>query len=214
MLETITIQLENCKDIYKSNNSKNNIKKYVKKLLENLEDVDYLDTLNNHTTDFNKYFKERLQINFKIEENNLIIFIKKLTNRENNQIKLKNKLTNMDNKNNFSANKKEALKIFNEEKKLLNSDYRVSPFMTHLYYKVKYEMPDADIPTPIIILNDIEKYKLLFNNYIKSANDKLDLERYILLKSDYTIYMSFMTEINIIIPDDLETRYKTNNMNF
>ena len=31
MLESITIQLENCEDIYKSKNSKNNIKKYVRK---------------------------------------------------------------------------------------------------------------------------------------------------------------------------------------
>jgi len=214
MLESITIQLENCEDIYKSKNSKNNIKKYVRKLLENLSEEDYLDTLNNHETDFRKYFKENLQINFKIEKTNLTIFLKKLTNREINKIKLKNKLTNNENKNNFSANKKEALKKFELEKKSLKADTRVNPFMTQLYYKVKYEMPDTDIPTPIEILNNMEKYKILFTNYIKSANEKLDLERYILLKSDYTIYMSFMTEIIVNIPEDLETRYKTNNMKF
>jgi len=214
MLESITIQLENCEDIYKSKNSKNNIKKYVRKLLENLSEEDYLDTLNNHETDFRKYFKENLQVNFKIKENNLTIFLKKLTNREINKIKLKNKLTNIENKNNYSADKKEALNKFNEEKKSLKADSRVNPFMIQLYYKVKYEMPDADIPTPIEILNNMEKYKILFANYINSANEKLDLERYILLKSDYTIYMSFMTEIIINIPEDLESRYKTNNMKF
>jgi len=214
MLESITIQLENCEDIYKSKNSKNNLKKYVRKLLENLDDEYYLDTLNNHNTDFRKYFKENLQVNFKIKENNLTIFLKKLTNREINKIKLKNKLTNIENKNNYSADKKEALNKFNEEKKSLKADSRVNPFMIQLYYKVKYEMPDADIPTPIEILNNMEKYKILFANYINSANEKLDLERYILLKSDYTIYMSFMTEIIINIPEDLESRYKTNNMKF
>lgn len=214
MLESITIQLENCEDIYKSKNSKNNLKKYVRKLLENLDDEYYLDTLNNHNTDFRKYFKENLQVNFKIKENNLTIFLKKLTNREINKIKLKNKLTNIENKNNYSADKKEALNKFNEEKKSLKADSRVNPFMIQLYYKVKYEMPDADIPTPIEILNNMEKYKILFANYINSANEKLDLERYILLKSDYTIYMSFMTEIIVNIPEDLESRYKTNNMKF
>ena len=214
MLESITIQLENCEDIYKSKNSKNNLKKYVRKLLENLDDEYYLDTLNNHNTDFRKYFKENLQVNFKIKENNLTIFLKKLTKKEINKIKLKNKLTNIENKNNYSADKKEALNKFNEEKKSLKADSRVNPFMIQLYYKVKYEMPDADIPTPIEILNNMEKYKILFANYINSANEKLDLERYILLKSDYTIYMSFMTEIIVNIPEDLESRYKTNNMKF
>ena len=214
MLESITIQLENCEDIYKSKNSKKNIKKYVRKLLENLDDEYYLDALNNHNTDFKKYFKENLQVNFKIEKNNLIIFLKKLTNREINKIKLKNKLTNIENKNNYLADKKEAFIKFNEEKKSLKADSRVNPFMIQLYYKVKYEMPDADIPTPIEILNNMEKYIVLLINYINSANEKLDIERYILLKSDYTIYMSFMTEIIINIPEDLESRYKTNNMKF
>ena len=86
--------------------------------------------------------------------------------------------------------------------------------MKDLYYKVKSEMPNNSIPNPSEILNNIEKYKKLFQTYIDNANKKNDLERYILLKNNYCIYMSFMTHIIVNIPSDLEKRYKTNNMKF
>ena len=75
-------------------------------------------------------------------------------------------------------------------------------------------MPNADIPTPIKVLDNLENYKSLFTNYLNCANQKIDLERYILLTNNYAIYMSYMTQIKIEIPEDLETRYKTNNMKF
>lgn len=214
MINSITIELENCSDVYKSKNSKKNIKKYIKKLLENLDCTDYLDTLNNHKTDIRKYFNQSLQISFKLSENNLTLFAKKLTDKDINKIKLNQKLKNIQNKKNYSAEKKEATKKFNEEKKKLNSDSRINPFIKKLYYKVKHDMPDADIPTPIKVLDDLDNYKKLFTNYIKCANEKIDIERYILLTNNYAIYMSFMTKIDIEIPDDLEARYKTNNMKF
>ena len=86
--------------------------------------------------------------------------------------------------------------------------------MIQLYYKVKYDMPDKDIPNPIKILDNLENYKKLFQNYLDVANKKKDIERYILLKNSYCIYMSYMTQIILNIPEDLETRYKTNNMKF
>ena len=139
---------------------------------------------------------------------------KKLTTREINKIKLNNKLKYIENKNNYNERKKEAIEKFNKEKKELNSDNRVEDIMKQLYYRVKYEMPDADIPTPINILDNMEKYKNLFKNYIDSANDKIDIERYLLLKNEYALYMSYMTQTIVKIPEDLETRYKTNNMKF
>ena len=90
MLESIYIELDNCDNIYKSKNSKNNLKKYTRKLLENLDDDDYIDTLNNHKNDYRKFFIESLQLNFKINKNNLIIYIKKLSDRDINKMKLKN----------------------------------------------------------------------------------------------------------------------------
>lgn len=214
MLESITIILENCNNIFKSKKSKDNIKKYIKKILLNIPKDDYLDVLNNHISDLNKYINEQLQINFKIHDNNLIVYFKKLTTREINKIKLNNKLKYIENKNNYNERKKEAIEKFNKEKKELNSDNRVEDIMKQLYYRVKYEMPDADIPTPINILDNMEKYKNLFKNYIDSANDKIDIERYLLLKNEYALYMSYMTQTIVKIPEDLETRYKTNNMKF
>ena len=214
MLESITIILENCNNIYKSTNGKENIKKYIKNLLIHIPTDDYLDVLNNHISDLNKYIKEQLQINFKIHDNNLIVYFKKLTTREINKIKLNNKLKDIENNNNYNERKKEAIEKFNKEKKQLNSDNRVEDIMKQLYYKVKYEMPDADIPTPIDILNNMGKYKNLFKNYIESANEKIDIERYLLLKNEYALYMSYMTQTIVNIPEDLETRYKTNNMKF
>lgn len=214
MINSITIKLENCSDVYKSKHSKKNIKKYIKKLLENLDHEDYLDTLDNHKTDIRKYFNQSLQLNFKLLENDLTLYAKKLTDKDINKIKLNQKLKNIQNKKKYSAEKKEATKKFNEEKKKLNSDSRINPFIKKLYYKVKYDMPNADIPTPIKVLDNLENYKSLFTNYINCANEKIDLERYILLTNNYAIYMSYMTQIKIEIPDDLETRYKTNNMKF
>lgn len=214
MFNSIFIELENCDNVFKSKNSKNNLKKYIKKLLNNLSDDDYIKTLDNHVNDFRKYFNQSLQLNFKLKENNIYIFAKKLSDRDINKIKLKNKLKNLENKNNYLGNKKLAEKKFNEEKKQLKNDSRVTPLMKQLYYKAKYEMPDADIKNPLEILDNIEKYKILFNNYLKTANEKIDIERYILLNNEYCIYMSLMTNIKLEIPDDLESRYKTNNMNF
>lgn len=214
MLESITIILENCNNIFKSKKSKENIKKYIKKLLLNIPKNDYLDVLNNHISDFNKFITQQLKINFKLHDNNLIVFFKKLTTREINKIKLNNRLQYIENKNNYNERKKEAIEKFNKEKKELNSDKRVEDIMKQLYYRVKYEMPDSQIPTPIDILNNREKYKNLFKNYIDSANEKIDIERYLLLKNEYALYMSYMTQTIVNIPEDLENRYKTNNMKF
>ena len=218
MLESITIILENCNNIYKTPKGKENIKKYIKKILLNIPKEDYLDVLNNHISDIKKYIKVDLQINiqinFKILENNLVVYLKKLTDREINKLKLNNKLKYIENKNNYNERKKEAIQNFNKEKKELNSDKRVEDIMKKLYYNVKYEMPDSNIPTPIEILNDINKYKNLFENYIKSANEKIDIERYLLLKNAYSYYMSYMTQIIVKVPEDLEHRYNTNNMKY
>ena len=110
MINSITIKLENCSDVYKSKHSKKNIKKYIKKLLENLDHEDYLDTLDNHKTDMRKYFNQSLQLNFKLLENDLTLYAKKLTDKDINKIKLNQKLKNIQNKKNYSAEKKKLQK--------------------------------------------------------------------------------------------------------
>ena len=47
MLESITINFENCSNVYKSNNSKKNLKKYIKKILDKQDEAKYLDILYN-----------------------------------------------------------------------------------------------------------------------------------------------------------------------
>ena len=106
MLNSIEIIFENCDNAYKSKNSKKNIKKYIKKLLEYLDEDKYLDTLNNHKNNISKYFNINLQINFKLKDNNLNIFARKLSERDINKIKLKNKLNSINNKQNYLEEKK------------------------------------------------------------------------------------------------------------
>lgn len=214
MVNCILIEFENCENAYKSKNSKKNLKKYIKKIIKNQENDKFLDILNNHLSDIRKYFNTPLQINFKIKEDTLIIFAKKLSDRDINKIKLKNKLKNINNKQKILEEKKEANNKFKEEKKKLHNDKRIEPNMIQLYYSVRYDMPDKDIPNPIQILDNIDEYKKLFQNYLDNSNKKIDLERYILLKNSYCNYMSYMTQIIVNIPNDLETRYKTNNMKF
>ena len=85
--------------------------------------------------------------------------------------------------------------------------------MIKLYYRVKYDLPDnSNIPTPIDILDNLETYKDSFNGYIKMAESKNELEKYVLLKNNYCNYMSYMTDIKVDIPEDLEERYRTNNL--
>ena len=64
-------------------------------------------------------------------------------------------------------------KKFNEEKNKFKADSRVTSEMINLYYKVKFDMPENNIQSPIEILNNIEKYKLIFINYIKCTETKL-----------------------------------------
>ena len=92
MLESIIYKLENCDDIFKSKNSKNNLKKYIRNVLNNVEPTEYVEFLKKDLNKIKSYLKINLQINFNYKNNVLNIYFKKLTDKEINRLKLKNKL--------------------------------------------------------------------------------------------------------------------------
>ena len=215
MIKNINI---NDSRLFKSKNAKLSFKKYIKNLV-NLEDDKKViaKTIENHIDDMQKYLEDACNIKFQINKNDedfdIDLTLSKFTEKDKNRIKLKNKLKRLDNDKNYLANKKEAKKIFDVEKNELKSDDRVSDIMIKLYYRTKYDLPDnSNIPTPINILDNLETYKDSFTGYIEMTESKNELEKYVLLKNNYCNYMSYMTDIKVNIPEDLEERYRTNNL--
>ena len=214
MIQNIIIQQTNA---FKSKNAKQSFKKLVK-TLTNLETDKKLiaKTIENHISDFQKYFIDHYKIDFQILINELnfdINFtITKYTEKDINKIKLKKKLNKLDYEKKYLSIKRDAKKNFESEKDELKSDERVDINMIKLYYKLKTDFPESKMPTPIDILNNLEKYKEQIKSYIEVAETKNELEKYVLLKNNYCNYMSYMTKIEINISKDLEERYNTNNL--
>ena len=215
MIKNITINNTNA---FKSKNAKISFKKYIKNLCDiETEKKIIAETIQNHIDDMQKFFNDNFNVKFQIEKIvdgfDIKFTLTKLTPKDINKIKLRNKLKKIDNEKNYLYNKKIAKKKFDIENNELKSDDRVNELMIKLYYKVKYDFPESsNIPTPLEILNDLDKFKESFENYVSVAETKNELEKYVLLKNNYCNYMSFMTGINIIIPEDLEQRYLTNNL--
>ena len=216
----IYFKFDNCDNIFKSKNAKNNIKKYIKKIIgENKERKIIVDILNVNIDNIKKKIIDKnLNINYNINiDNNIInitIIYKKFSDKDLNKERLKKKLKNLNNKKNYLHNKKIETKKFNLEKDILKEDSRVTTDMITKYYNVKYDMPESSlIPTPINILNDLDKFKQEFNLYLKIIDQSKDeLRKYILYKNSYSSYLSHMTGIKIMIPYDLEHKYQNNNL--
>ena len=206
------------KDFFKSKNSILNFKKYIRKTCNAYnEKKDIVDTINNHINDFYKYLNitNKYIIEFKVEEGYIINFYFKLvTPNDENKIKLKNKMLELKQKDNFKKEYKIEKKKYEKEKKKLKNDDRVDDMMIYLYNIIKSEMPNSEIPTPDEILNNLEKYTSDFENYITIAKSKKEMITYILLNNSYCSYMSFMTKIEVVLPEGLEERYNSNNLRF
>lgn len=205
MINNIYIIFENCDNIFKSKNSKNTIKKYTRKLLTNIDKDKYIDVLKNHIIDYNKFFNKRHRINFKYKNNSLTIFINIVTEKEINKNKLKNKYYNIQNYKNMN---KQIENEINQDMKIFNKDTRINNNMINLYYNVKKNMPENNIPKPNEILDNKQLYIDKFKNYITIAESKDDfILKYNLLKNEYCSYMSFMTDIPVYISKELKDQY-------
>ena len=205
MINNIYIIFENCDNIFKTKNNKNNMKKYIRKLLTNIDENKYIEVLDNHIIDYAKYFTVKFKINFKYKNKNITIFINKVTENDILKNKLKSKYRQITNINdlNYKANKE--IKLDNKQFK---KDDRINNLMINLYFKAKCKMPDSDIPKPNIILDNLDLYKKKFNNYLDIAEKKDDyILKYNLLKNDYCEYMSFITKIPVLISNDLQNKY-------
>ena len=204
-MNSIYIVFENCDNIFTSKNSKIALKKYVKNLLNGIDEDKYTEVLKNHILDFSKYFNTNHRINFKYFNNDITLFVNIVTDKEIYKNKLKNKYKQVNNLKNLKKKIENEIKIDNKK---FNKDKRIDNTMINLYFEAKKIMPDNDIPKPNEILDNKNLYCKKFKYYINNANSKEDMIKYTLLKNEYTKYMSYMTEIPLIISPELEEKCK------
>lgn len=116
--------------------------------------------------------------------------------------------------------KKQSEQIVKKEMKKLVKNKNVSTKMIDMYIKVSQKFPKSNIKNPMEILNDLDNTKIDFLDYMNNILQRKinPYDKQILLKNEYTEYMSLMTDIPVIIPKELEEElndpgakvYKTN----
>jgi hypothetical protein len=103
-------------------------------------------------------------------------------------------------------NEKQINKLLEDDQLYVN-DMRVTDDMIRLYKLALMESKSTLIKNPHYILDNIEKMKKSFYEYlidVISNPDYCGIERRIMLESQYATYMSHITGIPIIFPDGLE----------
>jgi|APSaa5957512622_1039677.scaffolds.fasta_scaffold60877_3 hypothetical protein len=102
--------------------------------------------------------------------------------------------------------KKQSELMVKKEMKKLTKSKNVSTKMIDMYIKVSQKFPKSNINSPIDILNDLDNAKIDFLDYMNKIIQQ-EIEPYdkqLLLKNEYTDYMSLMTGIPVIFPKQLE----------
>jgi len=118
---------------------------------------------------------------------------------------------------NTQLSNKEKRKIFrqvDDDKKLLANDPRISPIMKGYYIDAMASSHNVDVVNPVLILNDIEKYKTEYYEFLANfmKEVKLDVE---LWKKDMMVgYNKLISEVEKEeymknLNDEYKNKYKS-----
>ena len=184
-----------------SKNAKDRLKKQLKTTLDNEKDLKI--QLEERTEELlEKYFKKQngkdLFLNYKVENNdihiNLEIKDKVLTQREINQQKLRNKLAQEKSKRYLARDRNKFFENEKQEKKLLNSDPRVTPEMVQKY-KIAKQKFGEQLPNPIVILNDKSVHVKKYVEYVGMIiqNSQSEGQMMTMLDNEYSHYINSVT---------------------
>ena len=102
--------------------------------------------------------------------------------------------------------KQQSESIVKKEMKKLIKNKNVSTGMIESYITVSQKFPNSNIKNPMEILDDLNNAKMDFFDYLNNIiQQKIEpYDKQLLLKNDYTDYMSLMTDIPVIIPKEME----------
>lgn len=184
-----------------SKNAKDRLKKYLKTTLNTDKDLKVqLEEKSEELLD--KYFKKHngkdLFLNYKVEDNdihlNLEIKDKELIQREINKQKLRNKLAQEKSKRYLARDRNKFFENEKQEKKLLNSDPRVTPEMVQKY-KIAKEKFGQQLPNPIVILNDKSVHVKKYVEYVGMIiqNSQSEDQMMTMLDNEYSHYINSVT---------------------
>lgn len=214
-LEEIKFDESDIQNIFKTKSARQNLKKAIRKIydtslhMENNNNFKeklsntkseliekYLNTPQFYIPDFDFDMNSsgKLNIKFKYIENTITI----------NKAKLHNRIREIKENTNMTTKKHTILKNNKLELKHLKHDTRVDNNMINMYYQAKKTIKSGEILNPMQILDDMKtatnKYYKYLENAISQSNPKT---QYMLLKNNYTDYMSLMTNTPIKIPDEI-----------
>jgi len=196
---------------FNSKNAQKNLKKAIKKLYNSCQDTsEFADKLADKVPEFQElYVKKYNHIDNKFDlryfENDddidrvVVDCQYEMTKKQELRMRLKQRIADKRNDRFFNRDYNEAKR----ERVKLRKDPRVTKDMTDAYYSalLANKDKDIDIPNPIVILDDLDDFKLRFAKFVKAvisnqevmAQEKLDV-----LENSYSLYLELMTGFSLV----------------
>lgn len=94
-----------------------------------------------------------------------------------------------------------------KDEEIYVNDFRVTEEMIRLYKLALIETKSVLVKNPHYVLDNIEEMKKVFYEYLIDVLSNVEycgIQRRVMLDSEYAKYMSLMTGIPIILPDELK----------